>query len=84
VNKHKNYNNMADMDEDSCDHLAMSVSLTEADKLLFSETLKVLLPIFSFEHYLGMMDIVSHSSVITNLFCSMYQFHMLFAVFKIV
>jgi len=43
---------MANMDEDSHDHSAMSVSLTEADKLLFSETLKVSLPAFSFEHYL--------------------------------
>jgi len=41
---------MADEDEDSHGHSAVSASLLEADKVLFSETLKVLLPLLSFMH----------------------------------
>jgi len=42
---------MADVGEDSCDNSAVSASISEADKLFFSETLKVSLPILSFERY---------------------------------
>jgi len=48
---------MADVDEDRDSHLAVSASLTEADKLLFSETLKVILLIVSFVRCLNVMDI---------------------------